>query len=201
MTILKEFLQPNLVTAIYCTPEDLYDKFLFTKIFPMDIPNKEDQGTIIEQTHNRAHRGFDENIKQISSFDYWPKMHKQFKEYIRNCEICNKNKYERQPIKIPIGEVPIPKEKGIQIHIDIFYAQSLKFITCIDSYSKFLVIKQIEDKINLEDKVLDILQSFPNVKRITIDNEPGFTTVQFKSLMQRLQIEIFFCNQNQSTTD
>lgn len=76
--------------------------------------------------------------------------------------------------------------------MDIFFAQNLKFITCIDAYSKFLVIKQIEDKIHLEEKVLEILQSFPNVKRITIDNEPGFTTVQFKTLMQRLQIEIFF---------
>ena len=47
MTILKEFLlvQPNLVTAIYCTPEDLYEikvklketftiKFSFEKMFP-----------------------------------------------------------------------------------------------------------------------------------------------------------------------
>ena len=46
----KEFLRPNLVTAIHCCPEDLYEfkeaikgiftnRFVFTKIFGIDIVN------------------------------------------------------------------------------------------------------------------------------------------------------------------
>ena len=77
---MKEFIQPGVV-AIYCTPEDLYEikkmlketfnnRFLYTKIFPNDIINKDDQAMIIEQTHNRAHRNHRENIKQIYSSYY-----------------------------------------------------------------------------------------------------------------------------------
>uniref|UniRef100_A0A0K8W058 RNA-directed DNA polymerase n=1 Tax=Bactrocera latifrons TaxID=174628 RepID=A0A0K8W058_BACLA len=211
MTILKEYIQPKLVTAIHCTVEDLHEiqealkqtfqnKFVFTKLFPMDIINREDQSGLIEQTHNRAHRSYNENLKQIEKLYYWPEMRKRMKEYIRNCMICNKNKYDRHPKKIPIGKAPIPKKEGEQLHLDIFYAQKLKFITCVDAYSKFLILKHIEDKSNIEEKVLELLQTFTDVKQITLDNEPSFTTPTFKSLMQRLNIEIYFCDPRHSTT-
>lgn len=212
LTILKEFLNPNLVTAIHCTPEDLYEfketvrnvftnRFVFTKIFPNDITNVDDQQCIVKETHIRAHRNFKENYKQIYRQYYWPKMIDNFKEFIRHCDICNKAKYNRHPQKVKIGEAPIPNKEGECLNIDIFYAQNLKFITCIDAYSKFLVIKSIEDKTNLGEKVLDVLQSFPNAKKLTLDNEPGFTSPQFKALMQRLRIELYYCTPRHSTTN
>jgi len=36
---------------------------------------------------------------------------------------------------------PIPSKEGENVHIDIYYAQRLTFITCIDAYSKFLAVK------------------------------------------------------------
>lgn len=212
LTILREFLRPNIVTGIYCTAEDLYEikrplketfnnKFLHTKLFPMDIVNMEDQCIIIEETHNRAHRNFDENIKQIESLYYWPEMRKKMKEYVRNCTICSKNKYDRNPQKIPIRSAPIPTKEGEQLHIDIFYAQHLKFITCVDAYSKFLVLKHIENKLNLGEKVLEILQSFPDTKIMTLDNEPSLSTPQFKSLMDRMNIQLYYCDPHHSTTN
>lgn len=211
-TILLEFIKPNLVTCIHCTAEDLNDfketingiftnKFVYTKIFPLDITNVDDQQNIIQNTHSRAHRNCKENYKQIYKQYYWPKMIKHFKEFIRHCAICNRNKYNRHPQKVPIGEAPIPKKEGEFLNIDIFYAEGLKFITCVDAYSKFLVIKNIEDKTNIGEKVLDVLQNFPNAKKITLDNEPGFLTAQFKSLMQRLQIEVYYCTPRHSTTN
>lgn len=128
-------------------------------------------------------------------------MIKHFKEFIKHCAICNRNKYNRHPQKVPIGEAPIPKEEGEFLNLDIFYAEGLKFVTCVDAYSKFLVIKNIEDKTNIGEKVLDVLQNFPNAKKITLDNEPGFLTAQFKSLMQRLQIEVYYCTPRHSTTN
>jgi len=210
--ILFEHLKPNLVTGVSCTAEDLYEfketvknnfttKFLFTQIIAIDVTNEDDQRAIVEQTHVRAHRNYKENYKQIFEQYYWPKMISHFKEYIRHCEVCNKAKYNRHPQKIQIGEAPIPNKEGEYLNIDIFYAQSLKFITCVDAYSKFLVVKHIEEKTNLGDKVLEVLQSFPNAKKLTLDNEPGFTTPQFKTLMQRLNLELFYCTPRHSTTN
>jgi len=66
----------------------------------------------------------------------------------KKLKICNENIYNRHPIKIQIGEAPIPTKDGENLHIDIYYAQSLTFITCNDAYSKFLVFK-----INLISKI------------------------------------------------
>ncbi len=41
------------------------NKFLYTKIFVQDVENNE-KAIIIEKTHSRAHRGLDENYKQIN---------------------------------------------------------------------------------------------------------------------------------------
>jgi len=46
------------------------------------------------------------------------------------------------------------------LHIDIFYAQNLMFITCIDSHSKYLVVKEIQNKLNIETKIAEILNIF-----------------------------------------
>lgn len=211
-TILLEFINPNLVTAVHCTQEDLYDfketvkgvftnKFVYTRIFSIDVINVDDQQNIIQNTHSRAHRNCRENYKQVYKQYYWPKMTEHFKEYIRHCIICNKNKYNRHPQKVPIGEAPIPNKEGEYLNIDIFYAEGLKFITCIDAYSKYLIIKHIKDKTNIGEKVLDVLQGFPNARKITLDNEPGFVTAQFKSLMQRLGIELYYCTPRHSTTN
>lgn len=84
---IKHFLKPNLVTPIHCLVEDLYDikntlletfniKFVYTKIYPRDVINVEDQRVILEQTHNRAHRNYREDMKQIEKVYYWPQMRK-----------------------------------------------------------------------------------------------------------------------------
>ncbi len=119
------------------------------------MENNEDKAIIIEETHIRAHRGLDENYKQINRLFYWQNLFIKLKEYIKNCTICNENKYNRHPFKIPIGETPIPTKGGENLHIDIYYAQSLIFLTCIDAYLKFLIVKEIQNKLNIENKVME----------------------------------------------
>jgi len=70
---------------------------MYTTIFVQDVKNS-------EETHCRAHRGLDENYKQISRLYYWPNLLKKLKEYIKNCKICNKNKYNRHPWRSPNPE-------------------------------------------------------------------------------------------------
>jgi len=42
------------------------NKFLYTKIFVQEVENPEDRELIKEESHCRAHRGLDENYKQIN---------------------------------------------------------------------------------------------------------------------------------------
>jgi len=87
------------------------------------------------------------------------------------------------------------------LHLDIYYAQNLIFITCIDSYSKYLVVKEITNKLNIENKVSEILQRFPLAKSLMIDNEPSFSSSQFKPFAQRNGISLFFADPRHSTSN
>jgi len=46
-------------------------------------------------------------------------------------------------VLITIGEASIPTKEGENVHPDIYYSQNLIFLTCIDAYSKFLVLTEI----------------------------------------------------------
>jgi len=131
ISILREYIPPNLAVGIHCTLEDFYrikkplkdnfvNKFLYTRIFVQDVETSEDRALIIKETHCRAHRGLYEKYKQISRLYYGPNLLTTLKEYIKSCKICNENKYNRHPIKIPIGEAPIPNKEGENLHIDIY---------------------------------------------------------------------------------
>jgi len=159
--------------------ENFTNKFLRTGIFVQDVENPEDRVVIIKETHCRAHRGLDENYKQINSLYYWPNLNKKLQVYINNCTTCNNNKYNRHPVQIPTSQAPIPNKEGEHMHIDIFYAQNIMFIDCIESYSKYLVVKEIQNKLNIETKISEILQHFPLAKTLMMDNEPSFSSTQF----------------------
>jgi len=54
------------------------------------------------------------------------------------------------------------------------------FITCIDSYSKYLVVKEIQNKLNIETKATK--------------TEPSFSSTQFKSFAQSCGINLYFAD-------
>jgi len=87
------------------------------------------------------------------------------------------------------------------LHLYIYYAQNLIFITCIDSYSKYLVVIEIPNKLNIENKVSDIVQQFLLAKFLMIDNKPSFSSYQFKSFAQRNGISLFFADSRHSTSN
>jgi len=81
VSILREYIPPNITIGVHCTLEDLYKiqnplkenftiKFLFTKIFDQDVETPKNRAlynqSIIKETHSRAHWGLDENYKQIN---------------------------------------------------------------------------------------------------------------------------------------
>jgi len=44
----------------------------------------------------------------------------------------------------------------------------------IDLYSKYLIVKEIQNKLNIETKISEILQHFPLAKTLIMDNEANF---------------------------
>lgn len=199
---LKKIIEPKHVNAIYTLEENkyLYEKSL-TQTFPAvkfiytnkpieDIYALEKQNEIIESTHRRAHRNARNNAIEILTQFYWPKIHEMTNEYVKTCEICKKQKYERKPNKIPYKPTPIPNQVGKYIHMDTFHMNNNYYITAVDKYSKYLYMRLIPDKRNFHVYIDEILsQIFPNATHLMTDNESTYIGASARAVYQRLYIE------------
>ena len=133
-TILKEFFDPSKINGLFTSEEilgklqEVYKqhfsragllKIRFTQKFLTDVTDTDEQNQIIKETHERAHRGIQENKEQILREFYFPKLTQKIRQLVNVCDVCNVSKYDRRPLIIPIQETPIPRYPFEIIHIDI----------------------------------------------------------------------------------
>lgn len=84
---------------------------------------------------------------------------------------------------------PIPNYVGEYLQIDIFHASNKMFYSILDRFSKFVVVRYSENKLNAHLVIEEILQFYPNCKHVMTDNEAIFTAFPMKSLFTRKNIE------------
>lgn len=216
--MFKEFMDPKRSNCIMC-PENLINtlqivyKNYFSRGKPfkvcisekllIDLRTAEDQNLIMEQTHENGHRGIWENNRQISRRFFFPKMKCKIQQFVRLCNICNKNKYERHPYKIKLGSTPESKKPLEIVHLDIFIKKPNRFLSFIDKFSRFAAIVPIKSR-NINDVRRGLIKYFcifgtPNL--IITDNEPAFKSLEVRSLLRNLKIQIHFTPPNHSTSN
>uniref|UniRef100_A0AB38Z1M6 Polyprotein n=1 Tax=Chuta errantivirus TaxID=3078401 RepID=A0AB38Z1M6_9VIRU len=204
---LKAYLKPNCLNGIMCsepvmgTIQEIYKenfnpkitKARYTQRKVNDISNKDDQIKIIKETHFYAHRNAKENVAQIIKNNYFPGMNKLTREYVKTCDICKIEKYDRHPQKSLPVKTQVPYYPGEIIHIDIFvYNQNNCFISSIDKFSKFVKIKQIKSKsiADIHRPIIELLYDWDIPKIIVMDNERSFTSQIIEQQIRELGVEI-----------
>lgn len=65
-------------------------------------------------------------------------MKESIQTFINKCEICQRAKYERNPLKPELNITPTAKKPLEILHMDTFQVENTKFLTIIDSFSKLL---------------------------------------------------------------
>lgn len=195
---IKQKINPCVINAINCDLPTLAQiqhhlvmsfpnvKFCHTEKFVIDVVNPEDQSEIVCNEHNRAHRSLIENVIQVMHDYYFPDIRKKLQEIIRNCKICKEGKYQRHPKKIKIGKTSIPNYPGEILHMDIYSTDNKLFLTCIDKFSKFVIVKQIASRsiVDIKPKILEILNIFKNTKSLVCDNEKSLISHTIRALVR-----------------
>lgn len=205
--ILKNTLNPNQVNAIK-TYEGLINelqmiykehfegyKVRIAQTMLIDASTEEEQKDIIEQTHQRAHRGSVENKAQIIREFYFPSMTRKIKEYTSKCEDCKINKYERHPNKPPIQPSPIPKYPGQIVHIDlIFFGRSHVYLTSMCKLSKYAMVLPLRSRamVHIKKPLREIIFKFGVPEMLVMDNETSFKGDIIKTMMDELNIECYY---------
>lgn len=121
-------------------------------------------------------------------------MNKIVGNFIRNCEICNTEKYNRHPQKLIPIKTPIPTYPGEIVHIDIFaYHQDALFLTSLDKFSKFMKVRPIKSRsiVDIKDTLMQLLYDWDVPKQIVIDNESSFISNVIEQMINNLGILIY----------
>jgi hypothetical protein len=96
---------------------------------------------IVEVTHNLAHSGVKNTIKQVSKKYFWPNMKKEITSLVRKCIPCQRAKIQRHT-RAPVGTFRDPDARFTHVHIDIVgplpYAEGKQYLlTMIDRFSRW----------------------------------------------------------------
>jgi len=129
MSELEDVIIPKGVNAFHCDlhtlamiQDEVVRRFPSTKFWHcknrvVDIFSVGERREILTTEHNRAHRSAQENVKQVLSEYYFPKMAKLANEIVQNCKTCARAKYDRHPRKQELGETQVPSQVGEMLQL------------------------------------------------------------------------------------
>jgi hypothetical protein len=74
--------------------------------------------TIMDQIHGGFHEGYHKTFQRIRANYYWRGMRSRIKEFIKECEVCQRQKVESLSPKGLLHPLPIPEKTWEDISMD-----------------------------------------------------------------------------------
>lgn len=218
LDIFKQYMDPKRSNIILCDESIMNilqivfrNYFSRCKTFKVKISQKvlidlrtpEEQNDKIEEIHNQAHRGAQENHQEMNRKYYFPGMKRKIQRFVNMCETCLENKYERHPYNIKIHTPEIPNKPFEIIHLDIFISQPYLFLTAVDKFTRFGMLIPIKSRSipDIRAALVKLLSLYTTPKKVVCDNEPSFRSIEIRSLLQRMGTEIQFTPTDHSQTN
>lgn len=220
ITILKNHFNPTQLNVIFIEDEfytmfkKVYEEIfsnntnfrvLRSTLMTEDIEDENRLTEIIKNEHlNKNHRGIQAVYNELTTQIYNPKLKQRITQFINNCEICNLEKYDRKPPKIPYKITETPHKPLEIIHIDVFYTLDKKlFMTAIDKFSKFALAFQINGRswTEFKTKLLLIINTYGKIDKIIVDNELGFKAIPMQEFLKKENIDIHYTSNSIHTSN
>lgn len=210
VAFIKEYVNPKIKYGIHLSDEsytqfsDVLLKYFthsdinmcrFTKLLT-DVPQTTNQTKLIERYHTGStnHRGIDETYERLKREFYWPNLKLSIQKFINNCEVCLRCKYERSPITPKLNITPTASRPLEILHIDKFTVETYKFLTIIDSFSRYAQAYPLNSSTSVE-IVNGLMKFFAHhgvPTTIISDNGAEFSGSLVKDLMALQKIKIHY---------
>lgn len=168
-------------------------KIILTQSKLQDVTSEEGQDQLIEEIHNRAHRGIEDNHRMIVREFYFPKMKNKVTTFVNLCHICLENKYERNPYKIKYAYTPTPNKPLDILHVDIFISSPNLFISAVDKLSRYAILIPLKSRSipDVKRGITKLFTTYGTPKMVVCDNEVALKSVEVRGLLQRLEVEMY----------
>lgn len=178
-------------------------KFVISHQLHQDVIDNEIQKDIITKYHDETHNGINETYQNLKQKYFWPNMKSMITNEINKCELCLKSKYERNPCNIKMAGPLLAKQPFDTLYIDTFSFQNSKFLTIIDSFSRYAQAYYVKDGTGLT--VLNKLRhyfshhNFP--LKIVCDEGKEFHNKTFTEFCKLHKIELHFTTINNPSSN
>lgn len=206
--IIKKYLDPAASNCIFGPLEIIqicndiiktdYNKNLkvqYSNLLLPDLISAKDQEDFIRKAHNFNHRNHKLTYEEVRKSAYFPGMLGKIKTFVKNCEDCKFAKYERKPFKIPVSRRIYDEPFG-NVFIDVYVKETQKFLTIVDSFSKFAQIYQIANETTEEliEVLIEYFKTYTLPKMITCDQATGFRNTRFKEFLEEQGVALHFAS-------
>lgn len=160
------------------------------------VDNQDEQKHIIIKYHEgkNIHRGVQETYKRLKKNYYWPNQLISIQKFINNCEVCLKNKYERNPLKPPLALTETPSKPLEHLFMDLYTTEGITFLTVIDNFSKYAqaIPLRAATSIHVADALLQLISVIGLPNKITTDSDHKFDNEIIKEICALHKIIIHF---------
>lgn len=165
-----------------------------TQLTDVILENERQDKINYHHVYKSGHRGITSTIESLRRHYYWPDLTKDVTNYINNCQICQKSKYERNPNKFEFQSIPIGSKPFERIHMDTLSISKEKFLTIIDTFSKFAQAYPIGgiNPVNVLDALLIFISHYGIPNTIICDNGVEFSNKNFQNFCKIHKIEIHY---------
>lgn len=144
-----------------------------------------------------AHGGVRKTLDRISRFYYWPRMAKDVKMFVSQCEICKMSKATNQILRPPIGKPFLTERPFQRLYIDLIgpYPRSktgkTQILIVVDHLTKFVILRTLSsatvNKIIFELKE-NVFNLFGVPEYLHSDNGPQFVSKDFQNFLSNLGV-------------
>lgn len=176
-------------------------KFCRCAFHAKDMGSEDEAYRYISRYHKNetGHAGINENYNGLKSLIFIKNLKTLIQKFINNCDVCNRVKYDRKPIKPHFHISETPNDMNEIVHTDTFTISKHNFITFIDKFSKFAVALPLENRnsITLVEKLRLFFSLKGKPKKLIADNE--FNCVNVKNFLESENVAIHFTKANSHT--
>jgi len=217
---LKEYISPEKTYGIFFQTKDIekpfiryaqksFDsgsfKFKISNTLLEDIEDDEEQIEKIKLYHETktTHRGIQENLESVKKKFYFPNMATKIQQYINGCDICQKNKYERQPNKLIFKQNPIGEKPFEHLYVDTINISKTPCLTLVDSFSRHgqCFILKSKTAIEIIECLIRYFSNHGTPKKITTDNGTEFKNGIIQDFVSLHNIEVHYITNYNPTSN
>lgn len=154
-------------------------------------------------TTKTCHRGISELKLSLNQRYYWPKLLEDIENYVNNCEICQRNKYDRSPPIVKFNLTPTAAKPFEHIHVDTFRMNFEAYVTILDSFSRYgqaYPLKSITG-VEVTENVYTFITHHGLPLKITTDQGTEFKNKDLEDFCKLYKIDLHYTTAKNSNSN